>query len=360
MRRLSWFKTWPIKVFGLSLAILTMSAPAAAETACTEDADCGPDEYCVRVPCAAVPCASGEECPEPVCEAEGYCVPRFESDPAECAQDADCPEGFVCETGFMPCGDIGCPPCACDCPEGEEPCDCECPECPDPEPCDPVAFHYCVFAPQECGSDAECAEGFECRVQEACSVSGCECAAGCVCPACPDGAECPPCECEEEPEPCDCPEDPEPECEVVGRFCMPKEVPCEADGDCPGDFVCVTWDAPVCACAACRCDPSAPDCDCDPTCDCEEPGEVDGMCAPRSWADAGIPAGAEPQPGEAAAEYARDLSNQDDDAKGEAQAAGTGAGGGCSAGSANGSAVLVFLATLLLLGLMRRRAVSRA
>lgn len=335
-----------------------------AQASCAQDSDCAVGESCVRVPCAAVPCTPEGDCPVPECEPEGTCVGTSEWRPEECVQDSDCPDGFACETAVMPCGGFDCPPCACACPEGAD-CDCVCPPCSEPEPCDPVEVRYCVYAPKECGSDADCGAGFECQVVEACSVSGCACDRGCACPPCPEGEECPACPCEEDPAPCECPEDPEPECVTYGSFCVPAQIPCEDASDCPADFVCERWDAPVCACAACWCDPAEAECDCDPDCGCSEPtGETEGACLPRSWADAGIPAGAEPQPGEAAAEYARDKTddpldggtggNQDGNpaAPGEAAVA---KASGCTAGTSGVAALLPFLLGILTVALLRRR-----
>jgi hypothetical protein len=344
--------------------LLCVPMAASAQTPCDDDADCAVDETCVRVPCAAVPCEEGGACPEPVCEPEGYCVGKSAPLADECAADADCPDGFTCETALMPCADVACPPCECACPDGEEPCDCACEPCTEPEPCEPITYRYCMYAPKACAQDADCGEGFACEVQEACTVSGCDCSAGCACPECVPGEECPPCDCEQDPVPCECPENPEPVCEVLGQYCVPAEIACEADGDCPADFACVNWDAPVCACAACACDPEAPDCECEP-CTCPEPEETDGTCMPRSWADAGIPAGAEPQPGEAAAEYARDTTadgNGDEDGAGTDKGAGLAAGAGstgCVAGASRATVLLPFLLAFVAFGALRRRTVRR-
>ncbi len=347
--------------FSVLFALTLVAAPAAAQTPCVQDVDCAVGESCVVPPCAAVPCLPEGECPDANCEFEGYCVGNPGQVPDECEADGDCPDGFVCEVDLTTCAGAPCLPCACACPDGDEACDCECPECPDPEPCDPIEFHYCVYSPKECASNVDCVEGYECLVQEACSTPGCACDGGCACPPCPDGEDCPPCECDSDPEPCECSEDFEPVCELIGQYCVPAQVACEADGDCPEAFQCATWDAPICACAACSCDPTLPDCDCDPTCDCPAPVPAGGFCTPRSWADAGIPGGAEPQPGEAAAEYAigQPDGNDDDTPKGgdgvPAVSAGAGSSG-CAAGSSSIPADAMLALFLVMVGaLMHRR-----
>ena len=132
---------------------------------CTADAECGegfackPVEVCsgggsscACTTCACPACADGMECepcdcadvpvcecpePEPAsCKVEGsWCQVQV----IECAADADCPEGFKCESGGgNDCAcTCACPPCA----DGMECPACECPPC---ECGEPVA--YCLPA----------------------------------------------------------------------------------------------------------------------------------------------------------------------------------------------------------------------
>jgi len=147
----------------------------------------------------------------------------------------------------------------------------------------------CVFTPTECEADDDCLEGFECIQVEECmgGGSGCACTE-CACPDCPDGEECPPCDCPDEPV-CECDEEPEEweECEVIASVCLPAEVPCENDEDCPGDFVCMEDpEGTDCLCPACACPDCPPGEECEgcecPPCDCGG-GEAESFCVPEGW-----------------------------------------------------------------------------
>jgi len=189
----------------------------------------------------------------------------------------------------------------------------------DEEECEPEKISLCVFMPTDCESDEECDDGFSCQVtQEVCSgggggsigiggVGSCVCAE-CICEEGDDECECPPCDCDEDsfaPVPSeeggdDDPaeesgdEDPLPpieeECEVVAQQCMPEEISCATDDECPDGWECVegptnstgiSMDCPPCAC-----EEGEEDCDCP---DCEEgmidpePVETEGMCLPGGW-----------------------------------------------------------------------------
>ncbi|MCC7541391.1 MAG: hypothetical protein IT379_34560 [Deltaproteobacteria bacterium] len=147
-------------------------------------------------------------------------VPAFASAQplGECATDADCDAGFVCEVvGGSTCAAPGCAP-------GEE--------CPPPPPCEPEEFRGCVPAP--CATDADCGGDLVCL-----EVGYTECSGGAGAPACAPGEECPP------PPP---PE--EPTCtEHVDRYCGPRyAAPCAVDADCGDGFTCVA--AEICTCSA--------------------------------------------------------------------------------------------------------------
>jgi len=297
----------------LTLLVLSflLQSTAFAGTECESDDDCPEGYECMEYPtmgCACPDCPEGTECPPCDCEEEpeesgGVCVE--EEDPfddviaADCETDDDCPVNFTCQEVELGCETVpDCPPCVCvGCDPDDEDCneepDCECPECPEPEPCEEEFEKMCVFTPAECTADADCSEGFECVELKECWGSGsggCVCEA-CVCPTCQEGEDCPPCDCPEEPV-CECDEEPEfeEECEVIMAICLPKEIECEADEDCPEDFICAGFANSVdCACPGCACPPcqegeDCPPCDC-PPCDCGE-AEQELRCIPEGWDEA--------------------------------------------------------------------------
>ena len=280
------------------------------------DEDCPEGMECFLMgmsTCACPPCPEGQECEPCDCPEEdsfGYCM--YPENPwddfggivaGECDTDADCPVEFLCEEIAVPCNTMpDCPPCACaGCDPDDEDCtevpECECPDCPEPTPCEEETAHLCVFNPTECEGDPDCIEGFECVEMEECSGGGggdCMCTE-CVCADCPDGEECE-CDCPEEPV-CECDEEPqdwEESCEVILAICLPKEVPCETDDDCAGDFVCMEDPQDTdCACPGCAC-PDCPEgeecepCDC-PPCECDKGQEEEGgegYCVPDGWDEA--------------------------------------------------------------------------
>ncbi len=300
---------------------------------CDTNQDCPSGYECLPMPCpgcACPPCDPDDEgnCPEcdcPPCDGGGECVELWDDDPddwygGECDNDADCPEYFTCKDIQVPCPTMpDCPPCTCaapgcnpdegDCSEAPEP-DCECEPCDIPEDfeCETETYGYCVFEPEDCSSDDDCGEGFECIEQEACWESGgggCVCTT-CACPDCPEGEECEPCDCPEEEE-CECFDDePQSGCESMGAFCVPKQIECEDDLNCPEGWECAQFGSSgggtSCACA-CECQatpPCAPgeecpepeECVC-PPCDCDEEGEEFaepgiGFCIPGGWKDIGF------------------------------------------------------------------------
>ncbi|MFH1532647.1 MAG: hypothetical protein ABIK09_18125 [Pseudomonadota bacterium] len=370
--------------------------PQVDDMECVSDEDCPEGLECMLMgsssSCACADCAPGEECEPCECPEEeffGYCDEPY--DPWDdfgdvvagaCESDADCPVEFLCLEIETPCWDDmpTCAPCACagcdpDDPDCTEEPDCECPECPDPEPCEEETALMCVFSPTECTVDADCIDGFECVEMEECwGGGGCVCGS-CVCPDCPDGAECPPCDCPEEVE-CECDGEEEwvEECEVIIAICLPKEVPCEADSDCPADSVCMEDSQGTdCACPPCACPDCADgqDCECDcPPCECGEGDDEDpgaGLCVPEGWEEAEFWGGGGDRYGEQATDGKDDpedpnapdpMEEGGEPGDGDALDLG-GAGsaaadeippGGCSTtgGAAGGSSMLLLLALLSL------------
>ena len=273
----------------LAAAFLMMPAAALA-TPCQSDADCDEDESCAMILVDCPPCEPGAECPDCVGEDQGECVPDGggEGDDyfwsgTECETDADCPDSFVCSEYDMPCGGME-PACVCEpCASGEscEPCDCG--DAPEPPDCSDTTMKSCVFMPTECSSDADCDANFACIEDKVCSGGGsvgCDCAT-CACAPC-DGPDCEPCDCPSDPEPCTCDEEPvfEESCEVVGAYCGPKELPCQADSDCPESWECAKFGV-MSTCDACAC-AEGQSCECAP---CENTQDEEGYCLPGGWGD---------------------------------------------------------------------------
>lgn len=279
--------------FSLMFVMLPFAA-FAEETVCSSADDCPDGFECVMEPCALPACEAGEEC-DYTCDPVGHCVESYE--PSQCESSADCPAGFACIEETIPCAtlavEVDCAPCACS-SEDES---CECPECEPVEEyydadCEDQTFRYCGFVPVECASDSDCSAGYECVADEVCSGGGADCAcSGCVCEPCTEGEECLPCDCPEEE--CDCTgEEFEVVCEVLGSYCLPKQVECDDDTDCAAGFECSAMTGTTdCLCPACACLPCDPttdpecdvECDCAP-CDCSE-GEVVNYCLPIGWAE---------------------------------------------------------------------------
>lgn len=369
----------------LFLLVLLCSFPASAwALECQTDADCSDGYYCEMLPCTcAMPaCEDGAECPEAECEpCPGECVAEATSTDTgwttgECTADADCPQGFACvETTYGYCGGAipDCEPCTCACEEGQ-PCNCEdeCPPCETSEPpeCSEGTIMVCEYQPQTCAADSDCAEGFECVAQEACtSYDSC---VSCACPVCPEGETCEPCDCPEVPDECvGVPS--EPVCETLGSYCVPKQVECTQDSDCPDDWSCTAM--PV-ACPAIACDcvcPEGTDCDCTEECpvsECDESSKA--YCLPGGWYEAGFSDAAalgsdtfmDKGVTEAANTHTEEPtvepSDTDTDSDGTAQTGTDGSSSGCAAmPNAAASTSLLALLSMALLALASLRRVRR-
>lgn len=226
------------------VSCVTACIPAPHE--CTTDADCGPGKHCEHM------CAKG--CAEPVfssagkaftekcpgMECEGVCVDD-PTPPKKCAQDADCPEGFVCELVACPMVCI---------PDGKGGC----------LPCNDGYPGVCVPKPQwGCMSDSDCQPNETCQITctgfcdafatkegstpcwELKCFGQCLPKLGCDAIKCPEGYEC-----EEVCALC-----PEPvfwaggtgrsaSCGECTAQCVPepKPGPCNGDADCPDGYHC--------------------------------------------------------------------------------------------------------------------------
>ncbi len=232
------------------VACVTACVPAPEQ--CRTDADCGSGRHCeflclkgcTEPAFAGAGASRADRCPDMECL--GTCVDD-PPEPVKCSEDADCPEGFVCEPVLCPMM------CA---PDGQGGC----------LPCNDGFLGQCVPKPVSgCQTDVDCQAGEFCQVvctgvcdafaagaasdssapcwEQECfgqcmPMSGCagvDCGPGyqCieVCAACPEprfatgtpkAGEMPPCgECL-------------PQCVPVG----PQPGPCNDDGDCPAGHHC--------------------------------------------------------------------------------------------------------------------------
>lgn len=182
-------------------------------TECENDSDCGEHEVCSRADVAvSAPCYVDEDgneiCPEPSHSISGECVPG----PISCETDEDCP-------GISSCVERPGGTTVNDCPEdqGDEPCD--------PGPFELPPTRSCEYVAADCETDADCGEGLGCAdVTPPCA------SIGITRPECADGEPCP--EPEEVPEADDC------EDQTPVFQCMPQQIACETDEQCPSDWSC--------------------------------------------------------------------------------------------------------------------------
>ena len=210
---------------------------------CYSDSDCGPGAFCAIYECPTPDCPEGEECPDFPVECGGVCVDRELPD-LECWDDIDCPEGQRCEMYSSEDADRMCDPddpscgafvaesgiCVDDSPwTGECSDDADCGDgfvcesvgasacegmaC-DPDdgdcfalPCEPEEIFECV--PAGCTSDDDCAAGLVCMEfgWEECTSSACASDEDCM---------------------------PDTECTTYSEaYCAPAYIgECDADADC--------------------------------------------------------------------------------------------------------------------------------
>ena len=327
------------------IVLLLCLVPLSAWADC--EPECGPNEVCVESCPECPPVAEGEE-DEQDCECTSECV-FLDDDPVimdvpTCEEDSDCPFAMSCVEVEIPCfGDwedsgtsepMPAPDCVCDCEEGDVDCEenCDCGEVTEPveesgEDCEPEILNVCQ--PNPCDENTACGENFSCEVvmstcgesdgfapegetkddadgedssssSEGSTGEDKQDASGEEDPAADDGEDT-----QEEVE-----EVIEQEACEETLACMPVEIPCVTDEECPADWTCaedyldsddtVTIE-PVdggCACPACPPGEECPPCDCDED-DAEEEEEsiveeavvdderveTEGMCAPPGWED---------------------------------------------------------------------------
>lgn len=196
------------------------------------------------------------------CSALALAAPAAAQD---CATDADCGSGFVCESfGTVECGYA--------CPEGEK--------CPDmPADCEPMELKGCVPAP--CNDDSECPDDMVCFAQTYTECSGVAESGGDARPAAGGSSGGGAAGADGEAGADAGPPQAEPECkEVTDSRCAPKYVPpCKEDADCGEGFTCKESES-------CRCSGSAgagsaggdgggstPPEPAEPDCTCEKTGD---------------------------------------------------------------------------------------
>lgn len=209
---------------GLAAAALLWTHGVQAQEECSADGDCGDARRC------ELPVSVGG-CKEPPCDDiapvtgdVGWCVPAALG--MACASDADCGPELQCAT-------YGSGSCSSDEPECRTVTESRC-EYPPPEPllCDdadhcapPFACdteqdeHACYYPDQTCTSDSDCAASFEC-------VDGATLVAASDCQECDkdEGGGEPVCR--------------SVPCEPAPDQCSPKLIACDADSDCPSEWLC--------------------------------------------------------------------------------------------------------------------------
>ncbi|QDG49548.1 hypothetical protein FIV42_01980 [Persicimonas caeni] len=204
---------------------LGVPALASAETECSTDADCGEGFVCetYEAPCAGA-CAPGEDC-DTSCESTtgSECVP---APPESCTSAADCDPDLVCVTvTYETCsgGDWA------TCEEGT---DCDAGTQADAS-CTTETEGYCVppyLAP--CQVNADCGPGFTCEESEVCGCStGGSTGSGGSSDG--DGSAYVDAGSSTDDENCSCSGTGEFYCELI-------EQECTSDSECSGDMVCDT------------------------------------------------------------------------------------------------------------------------
>ena len=200
------------------IILLSLFLPSLVlATDCETDADCGEHEFCQRFDVAVgAPCSidedGNEDCPEPSnASSTGECVPG----PISCETDEDCPGISSCVERAGGIQQMDCP----DDDDSEEPCD--------GEPVEEPATRSCEYVPVDCQTDDDCGEGLACE-----DVTP-PCAPNLVAtPACPEGEDCP------EPEPA--PQNDTCDDQEQVFQCMPQQIECETDAECPSEWSCET------------------------------------------------------------------------------------------------------------------------
>ncbi len=218
------------------LSVLLLASAASADVAvsqCSTDADCGEGFICEVYEAGggavAPPCYVDEDGNE-VCEDEDFAPDEFEQygecvpAPITCFSDSDCGGGLTC---IFDSGDHAVdggstdpvPP-----PEEVEPGEGNKQAEEDSDAARPAPEEgFCAWDFNECESDDECGEFGECI-----AVGSVGCAEAAPAPDCgPD-------------EDCDFEDREEPDCQEEEFFaCVPREIECEINSDCPDSWACV-------------------------------------------------------------------------------------------------------------------------
>ncbi len=333
-----------VLLMGLGLPSL-----AAAEDECSADADCPDGFVCEshQEPCPAIDCADGQDCSnecDPATVKE--CVPE---PPESCTAASDCDPDLVCVTvTYEACSgtDVACAP-------GE---DCDAGSTPDAS-CTTETEGYCVppyLAP--CQVNADCGAGFTCEESEVCQCSGGGSTGSGGTSTDPDGSV----DAGSSDDNCSCSGTGEFYCELI-------EQECSADSDCAGDLICdeLPWgsadggDVEVCTSTpdggtSCESDGADAGTSTEPTKYCQ-PADIE-----RWIGAAGAVRGDEDNAsGSGSSEDGRELVSSDVDRGGSGSSGGGGSSesAGCSStgtGGAAGSLGALLIAFLGLVGIRRR------
>jgi len=274
------FRSTPLALFAL---LMTLPAAAAAQSECALDSDCPSGFVCqlITEPCPTAPaCPPDMICDPVVCDPITY----GQCEPGPCASDADCGADMRCETfTYTQCSAGGST--ATPCVDGEP-----CPPPPDPTPttCTDVSESYCVPAwLRICTADSDCDANFTCIQPETCACSGTATGGTTTGGTDPNagssggssgsgGATDTP--------PPDTTTDPNATtttdscvCEPAGdALCIPQDISCTADAECPAGWTCQQYTSDVTG--ACAVDSTGTT-----VCDPPPATTTAGSCVPPLW-----------------------------------------------------------------------------
>jgi hypothetical protein len=172
-----------------------------------------------------IPGIDGIKAQQDCIEGTDLCRPE----PIPCETDADCPDSLICEIACPESSVVGMPDSGVSVSDGGvrvlDGGGVEISLCAGP------TVGECVLEEVFCETDEECEANYTCAVTGTAKSCGSGGLAIQPTPDCPPGAECGP-----EPEPI-----PE-QCELLEeRTCVPRQFPCETDGDCPDGWSCIDF-----------------------------------------------------------------------------------------------------------------------
>ncbi|MFT3926788.1 MAG: MYXO-CTERM sorting domain-containing protein [Myxococcales bacterium] len=201
---------------------------AIPEGVCESDSDCDHGFECVKAQssggCAPAPNGGVPACDTTVTTARyGSCTLK----PIACDVDSDCPNGLSCVA--VSDGDVTCssndPECTGSGSTGSAGSSSGSTGSGSVTPTTKAVEKYCNYQPPSCSDNSDCATDYECWVSTAK-----ECSGGASDPVAVDCS--PGVNCVEQPAPAD-------SCQTVSTgYCVPKQMPCNADAQCPTDYVC--------------------------------------------------------------------------------------------------------------------------